>query len=253
MSFAFRPRAFAEAQPVPVHDAVQVAPDAPALPRLPVIGLSGPGGCGKSTVAAAIVAEWRRRHWRESDSEVRIIHVADPLKNALGAILYKAGLSRPEVLRRLDGDLKRKPCAILGGHTPTHAMQTMGTEWGRKLIHPDFWVNIWRTRAEAALAEGDPVVNDSVRFPNEAAAIRALGGVVVHLTGRAGDLAPDHESERQTIAADFSVANDGTPEASAAAILDEIEGRQIAAAHKAGGVWSRMADVLTRRADRARW
>lgn len=224
------------------------APAAPAaIPRPLVLGLSGPGGCGKSTVARALVAALGDR--------ATVLPVNAPLKAAMRAILEAGGLTPVQINRRLDGDLKRVPCAILGGRTPTDAMQTMGTEWGRQMVHPDLWVDLWRRRAEVLLAAGGAVLNDSVRFENEVAAIHALGGVVVRLTGRAGDLdgANGHASERG-VAADFEVANTGTPDATAAAILDALAARQIEAGNRgAGGIWSRMMDTLHGRADRPKW
>lgn len=221
------------------------APAAPALPRPLVVGLSGPGGCGKSTVARALVAALGDR--------ATVLPVNAPLKAALRAILAAGGLTPAQVNRRLDGDLKRVPCAVLGGRTPTDAMQTMGTEWGRQMVHPDLWANLWRHQAEILLASGASVLNDSVRFENEVAAIHALGGVVVRLTGRAGDLDAGHASERGVVA-DYEVSNDGTPEETAGAILDTLAGHYIEAGNRgADGVWSRMMDTLHGRADRPKW
>lgn len=262
MSYAFRQDDFANALPVPdrapgrdrvpVLDAAppraRPAAPAPSLPRPLVLGLTGPGGCGKSTVARALVGLLT-----DGSAPAEIVHTGAPLKAALRAIYEAAGLTPAQIVRRIDGDGKRSPCVILGGRTPTHAMQTLGTEWGRDLIHPDLWADLWRYRAEAVLATGRAVLNDSVRFENEAAAIRALGGVVVRLVGRSGDLAPAHASEAG-VGADFEVSNGGTPEATARAILDAMAARQVAAAlHGGGGVWSRMMDLISLRADRAKW
>lgn len=53
-------------------------------------------------------------------------------------------------------------------------MVTLFTEWGRKLIHPDLWVEPW----EAARPKQSRVVADDVRFPNEYAKVREKGGQV---------------------------------------------------------------------------
>jgi hypothetical protein len=49
------------------------------------------------------------------------------------------------------------------------------------------------------------VVNDC-QFANEAAAVRALGGIVIRLEGRGG-IAGQHASERQDFPADAAIFN----------------------------------------------
>jgi hypothetical protein len=44
-------------------------------------------------------------------------------------------------------------------------MITLGTEWGRDLVHADIWTRLWAARAECFPL----VVADDVRFPNEVA------------------------------------------------------------------------------------
>jgi hypothetical protein len=50
--------------------------------------------------------------------------------------------------------------------TPRFMMQTLGTEWGRKIIHPEIWLLAWKRSVEELGAYGNVVVDD-VRFPNE--------------------------------------------------------------------------------------
>ena len=83
------------------------------------------------------------------------VRFADPLK----AMMRQLGPGE----REIDGDLKEVPSAILGGQTPRYAMQHLGTEWGRNLIHPDLWVMAWKERAKQC----ERVVADDCRFPNE--------------------------------------------------------------------------------------
>ena len=135
-------------------------------PRSVVVGLAGPAGVGKSTLAARLAEA-------AAPLAVRRMAFADALRDMLRA------LGVPEASLVGDRAAKERPCAELLGQSARHAMRTLGTEWGRRLVHPDLWVDAWRRR----LAEtSEPVVIvDDVRFPNEIAAIRAAGGVVVKL------------------------------------------------------------------------
>lgn len=154
-----------------------------------LVGISGKAGSGKTTASAALVdAGWVR------------IKMADPLKDMLRAI----GLTD----RHIEGDLKEVPCDLLGGATPRHAMITLGTEWGRDLIHPDIWVTIAKQRIASVLASGFNVVVDDVRYDNEAKAIRDLGGAVV---GIERDIGPGiaHKSEAG-VAVDMVCKNTGS-------------------------------------------
>ena len=124
----------------------------------PIIGILGYAGSGKTLVAKHLVDRYGFRRTR----------FADPLKRMLKLGL---GLSDEEV----DGDLKMAPMDRFGGCTPRHMMQTLGTEWGRKRVYPDIWVDAWVNIARET--EG-PLVVDDVRFPNEAEVIRELGGTL---------------------------------------------------------------------------
>lgn len=142
-----------------------------------IIALTGLAGAGKSTAAAELARLGFVR-----------IRFADPLKSMLRAL----GLGHEEI----EGSLKEKPCALLGGATPRHAMQTMGTEWGRKCMDPDFWVRLWQESALAALREGAKgIVAEDCRFENEAQAAWRLGGQIWRVA-RPGLEAGSHESER---------------------------------------------------------
>lgn len=125
-----------------------------------VLGLAGRKSSGKSAVCNRLVAEY---------GAVKS-SFADPLKKMLRTI----GLSDEQ----LWGTLKETPDHdILLGKTPRHAMQTLGTEWGRELISPDLWARLW-LRLEAVDRPTFMVIED-VRFDNEVAAIRQLGGIVL--------------------------------------------------------------------------
>lgn len=114
-----------------------------------VIGLFGAQKAGKTTVSWMLARNFGA--YRMS--------FADPIREMLAVI----GVSNFNVLD------KNKPHYALDGRTPRHAMQTLGTEWGRNMISPHIWTNVLDTRL-AALHEriGNPiVVIDDVRFDSE--------------------------------------------------------------------------------------
>lgn len=158
-----------------------------------VVAFTGAAGSGKSTAADYLVRE---------HGYVRV-KFAGPLKDMMRAI----GLGEAEI----EGDLKEKSCAALNGRSPREAMQTLGTEFGRKCMGENFWVNLWRAKASDVLDHGGRVVVDDCRFPNEAAVVRQLGGMVVLLRGRETTVA-SHESEAGGLLHDVLVMNDMSKE-----------------------------------------
>lgn len=168
-----------------------------------IVGFCGLIGSGKTTAA--------KRLEHHGFTRVRF---AGPLKDMMRAL----GLSDDEI----EGNLKETPCDVLGGRTPRQAMQTLGTEWGRDLIHPDLWVNAWRKRAQ----QQRRVVADDVRFPNEAIAILDLGGMLVRIT-RSGLARAAHASEQQDLLFAQTIINDGDVaalEANVDAVLARLTG-----------------------------
>ena len=161
------------------------------MTRHRVIGFAGRAGSGKSAAADYLMGAYGFQR----------VKMAGPLKAALAAI----GLSA----REIEGDLKEAPCDLLCGKTPRHAMITLGTEWGREMIGPNFWTNTWERKARELLEQGFHVVCDDVRFPNEVEAIHALGGSVIRIE-RIGVSTGAHVSEAQDFAVDWTVPNIGT-------------------------------------------
>jgi hypothetical protein len=100
--------------------------------------------------------------------------IADPLRAMLAVLLKANGMKADEITRYLEGELKEQVIPCLGV-TSRYAQISLGTEWGRVLINPDLWANTWGKGME----EGESVMNDSVRFPNEEDVIRSLGGFTI--------------------------------------------------------------------------
>jgi hypothetical protein len=165
------------------------------LPRSVVIGLAGPKGSGKSMIAGALHAH--------ASQSVRRYRFADGLKRMLLAL----GLTAEQI----DGPDKDKPCDLLGGGTPRHAMQTLGTEWGRDTISSNLWVNA--CMQQVAVSSALVHVIDDVRFSNEAEAIHKRGGVVIEVVRPGYVYNPEHASEigLPEDLVDYSITNDGTP------------------------------------------
>lgn len=182
-----------------------------------VVGLSGFAQSGKTTAALYL----------EKKYGIRRKHIAEPLRAMLAVLLKANGMSSEMITRYLEGDLKEQLIPELGV-TSRYAQITLGTEWGRELIGEDLWANTW----ERGIEDGDSVMNDSVRFPNEADAIHRRGGVVIMIKrpgtkpakfkwGKLGEFLYDklgllwgvHDSERiDRIKPDFVIHNDSSVE-----------------------------------------
>lgn len=159
-----------------------------------IVGLTGLAGSGKSEAALRLVS-------RHGFTRTRF---AGPFKAMMHALLSGAGVDHDTARRMIDGDLKEVPSPALSGCSPRHAMQTLGTEWGRMCLSPSFWVDVWR---HAAAGIDGPIVVDDVRFANEAAAIRDMGGVIVKVA-RPGVARMSHASEQERVSYDFRLLND---------------------------------------------
>jgi len=155
---------------------------------IPIIGILGVAGSGKTLVSRHLVEHYGYTRTR----------FADPLKRMLK---FGLGLTDDEV----DGDAKMRPIADFGGCTPRHMMQTLGTEWGRRTVHPEIWINVWKREVQKITGA---IVVDDVRFPNEAALIKEMGGTLWRIY-RPGLNTMDHASERlqQQIAEDVLINN----------------------------------------------
>lgn len=177
------------------------------MPRL--IGLTGYARSGKSTVAAILKAH-----------AFHEISFAEPIRDFTKQLLN----FRSEDLEAN----KETPIDWLGGVTPRRIMQTLGTEWGRQLIHPEIWLRVAMHEAKACMVEGcsDVVISD-VRFANEAEAIVAEGGQIWRIyrdttEPKLGQVLHPSEAEVGTIPFDGFIANNGTLGALMRKVRDEL-------------------------------
>ena len=127
-----------------------------------IIGLMGAERAGKSTVARHLV-----------DKGFQPLGFATALKRML-----KAGFGLTD--EQLNGSEKETPCSALCGRTPRFAMRMLGSEFGRRMIHKNLWVETLVQEAEQLerAAPGVHIVVEDVRFANEIEAIHRLGGEV---------------------------------------------------------------------------
>ncbi len=127
-----------------------------------LIGLTGPAGVGKTTIA------------REITKQIggAVLSYAAPMKMCLSVM---TGLSMEYFT---DIKLKEKVIPEIN-KTPRQLMQLFGTEFARKMIVSDFW--IWRMLEELKKFEYSHIYIDDIRFENEASLVRNQGGTVVHL------------------------------------------------------------------------
>lgn len=161
-----------------------------------VIGLCGPEGAGKSTVARLLTEIF----------EAEIVPFALPLKR----MLLSLGIDERHVFGT-PAD-KEEPLEMLGGKSARYAMQTLGSEWARDLICNNLWVNAWRKAMEHK--RGWLIVADDLRFQNEADAIKDLGGCVVCVLREPLRLVPSeqelHRSQQfYKLPRDYTLINDG--------------------------------------------
>lgn len=160
-----------------------------------VIAFTGKAGAGKSTCADHLIA----KHGFQR------IKFASALKAMLRTFLAYRGASPNVIKEMIEGSWKETPSPFLNDRTPRHAMQTLGTQWGRECLHPDIWVDTERDH----LPPFGRFVCDDCRFPNEADMVRATGGKIVQVLRR-GLAQGTHESETHALKADYFMMNTGT-------------------------------------------
>ena len=183
-----------------------------------IIGIHGLAGSGKTLVSKYL----------ESAHGYTPTKFAAPLKNMLAVLLCSTGIAdETNFMDFLDGDLKEVPIELLGGVTPRKLMQTLGSEWGRDMIHEDLWVRTW---FGGVTNFTDPLISvDDLRYENEAQTIRAMGGRIIHLyrTDLARD-AGEHPSENglTVLPTDSTIFNNGS-QADLYEKLDMIAGQVI--------------------------
>ena len=185
---------------------------APASEQAPkrLIGIMGLARVGKDTATAHLCDTYGMESYA----------FADPIKSMLTGVFG-------DLFR--DGD-REAPIDWLG-KSPRQLMQTLGTEWGREIVHPDLWVlvadQMWKKYQEIGWGAG--VVLSDVRFRNEAEWILAQGGLLISLSREGVAAVATHVSEQNIPfdLANVSLENNGTVEELAAAVTATVDARYV--------------------------
>lgn len=126
------------------------------LPSIVAIYAPAPQS-GKSTIAKYLVGS----------KQYVTLAFADPIKEWLVHFLVMYGYTT-EQARDYFWKNKTTPLTKVPGQpTPRHLMQTLGTEWGRNLISPRLWTELWVIKAAEALSRDQKIVVDDLRFLSE--------------------------------------------------------------------------------------
>ena len=139
------------------------------------------------------------------------VSFAAPLRFMIERLLHSAGYTYNEIQWFLN-EGKEQNIEVIGA-SYRKAARTLGTEWGRNLIHADIWVNI----VEQKIIHTEvPVCIDDLRFPNELELLRrhdfALVKLVRDVSRPDGD---NHDSDvllRDFDGWDHVIENNGTLE-----------------------------------------
>jgi len=187
----------------------------------PLIGICGPAGSGKDTLADGIAA--LDVYFKYS--------FADPIRNALNAMFgwgpvhWQNREWKEAPIPWLERELAAE------GHesemcnpSPRYLAQTIGTEWGREMIDAELWLKIAQQKFakvnQTAEMKGGRIVGlgmiiPDVRFKNEAEWIRREGGLLlkVERPGMEAISESSHASEAGLDPAliDAVIINDGPP------------------------------------------
>ncbi len=161
-----------------------------------IVGLHGKAGVGKDTL------------FQNYPSSKRVAF-ADPIRDMIAA-----GFDIP-FADMLDQQKKNAPDYFMG-NSLRHMMQTLGTEWGRHLIHQNIWLEVARKKIVSYDSDDTTVFVTDVRFDNEAYLIHDLGGVIIEIIRPDTNILDEHTQVHRSETGlsgeliDFHVVNEGT-------------------------------------------
>jgi hypothetical protein len=159
-----------------------------------IIGLSGYAQSGKDSTAELLCLKYGYKR----------LAFADPMRQALLTINPQLdSITRvSDLVEDYGWDLAKRNPEI------RRLLQVLGTDFGRKMLGDDVWINI----ALSGIKSEDKIVVSDVRFPNEAEAIKKLGGTVWRINRHNHTAVNGHTSERamDNYMFNYVIYNDGT-------------------------------------------
>lgn len=157
-----------------------------------IIAFTGKKSSGKTTALEVL------EHYYSFNPQ----NFADPVKVATGFVY---GLKRPEVE---DPVLKETVLDRWPFKSPRYLLQKVGTEMFRA-EDEDVWIQFMKRNLSAMPEEARVVIGD-LRFPNEAAMVKEMGGIIVRIEREGLESDDTHSSETlmDSIEADIVITND---------------------------------------------
>jgi hypothetical protein len=155
-----------------------------------VVGITGKARSGKDTLASII-----QEHLQPYAVVVHKLSMASPMKTMVSHLFWHMGYDAEEaIVSMVDGELKE---VIVEGinASPRKILQTLGTDWGRNMIHEDLWIECMKGMVNAY--EGDLdipriVLIPDIRFDNEA---EKLCDIVIRIERKDAGEIRKHASE----------------------------------------------------------
>jgi len=123
-----------------------------------IVGISGPIGSGKDTVANWIA--------RNSHQQYNIVSFATPLRDAAKAMFGWSDF-------QLQDRVAKEQVDPFWGFSPRTALQLLGTEYGRQKLRDDVWILAAKRKVDQNHSVGIHTVIQDVRFQNEDEFVRS--------------------------------------------------------------------------------
>lgn len=163
-----------------------------------LVAISGKAGSGKSLLANALMTRCGYSKFSFAAPIYAMLNVLPYLHHIHG------GMDR----------IQKEEKISFYGKSPRELLQTLGTEWGRNLVHPDVWIRIMENSLVHEYNHNRKYVIDDLRFPNEVEWVRATGGLVVRIHRGHEVQVVKHVSEYgfPLLEDDVRISNDGSAE-----------------------------------------